>query len=205
MFTAEGIPESIVQRIRSFIDVGKLQADDVDSRVCEQLRSCPDDVDALFDEFDRSDLTGVVNRGAFLCNLIKQWTVRHPSTQGAADLVTGTFGSLKPGPNEARLKVTRYLGYFPSMPRLSLVRSKSSNEQAIRSKSLPANGSMEDRHPMGPTNPRLTAKYALHCSTVQRHCARVSPRFSSANFRVTCSRMSSFHCANRRVKSGTFD
>jgi hypothetical protein len=116
MYTTQGIHESIVQKIRSFIDLGKLQADDVDSRVCEQLRSCPDDVDALFDEFDQADLTGVVNRGAFLCNLIKQWHVRHPPTQGAVDLVVS---SLKPGPDEARLKVTGCHGPFPSMQRLS--------------------------------------------------------------------------------------
>lgn len=114
MFTAQGIPETVVQKIRSFIDLGKLQVNDVDDRVCEQLRSCPDDVDALFDEFDQSDLTGVVNRGAFLCNLIKQWNARHPATQGAADLVTGS--SLKPGPDETRLKVTGCLGEFPIHP-----------------------------------------------------------------------------------------
>ena len=35
-------------------------------------------IDSLFNEFNDSDLTGVVNRGAFLSNFIKQWKIRNP-------------------------------------------------------------------------------------------------------------------------------
>src|SRR2546423_1282038 len=75
-YTDQGINEKIVQKIRSFIDIGKLSSSDIDNRVCEQLRSFSDDItsiESLFNEFNNSDLTGVVNKGAYLCNFIKQW------------------------------------------------------------------------------------------------------------------------------------
>ena len=120
--TEQGIAETIVQKIRSCIDAGKLSSTDIDSRVCEQLRNFPDDptsVDSVFDEFNNSDLTGVVNKSAFLCNLIKQWKLRNPQQQkpashpsssehGFGDLADNSAGKRKPGPDEAKLKVTRH-------------------------------------------------------------------------------------------------
>ncbi|CAF2775215.1 unnamed protein product [Rotaria sp. Silwood2] len=113
-YTDQGINEKIVQKIRSLIDIGKLNSSDIDNRVCEQLRSFPDDItsiDSLFNEFNDSDLTGVVNKGAFLCNFIKQWKLRNPqqpksssndsqSTQGFGE----NARTHKPGPDEAKLK-----------------------------------------------------------------------------------------------------
>ncbi|CAF3752112.1 unnamed protein product [Adineta steineri] len=114
-YTDQGINEKIVQKIRSLIDIGKLSSTDIDNRVCEQLRSIPDDstaVDSLFNEFNNSDLTGVVNKGAFLCNFIKQWKINNPqqarSISGDSSSGQG-FGdnarTHKPGPDEAKLKL----------------------------------------------------------------------------------------------------
>ncbi|CAF3040265.1 unnamed protein product [Rotaria socialis] len=114
-YTDQGINEKIVQKIRSLIDLGKLISSDIDNRVCEQLRSFPDDatcIDSLFNEFNDSDLTGVVNKGAFLCNFIKQWKLRNPqqpklssndpqSSQGFGE----NARTHKPGPDEAKLKL----------------------------------------------------------------------------------------------------
>jgi hypothetical protein len=125
-YTDQGINEKIVQKIRSFIDLGKLSSSDIDNRVCEQLRSFPDDItsiDSLFNEFNNSDLTGVVNKGAFLWNLIKQWKIRNPqqpksslsdsqSTQGFGDLVSNNSSTHKPGPDEAKLSVKNDKDYF---------------------------------------------------------------------------------------------
>ncbi|UJR09849.1 hypothetical protein I4U23_014073 [Adineta vaga] len=113
-YTDQGINEKIVQKIRSLIEIGKLTSSDIDNRVCEQLRSIPDDataIDTLFNEFNNSDLTGVVNKGAFLCNFIKQWKIDNPqqarsigddsqSGQGLGENVR----THKPGPDEAKLK-----------------------------------------------------------------------------------------------------
>ena len=52
LYTDQGISETIVQKLRSLIELGKLTDTDLDNRVCEQLRSFPDDltsVDSLFD------------------------------------------------------------------------------------------------------------------------------------------------------------
>jgi len=116
-YTDQGINEKIVQKIRSFIDLGKLSSIDIDNRVCEQLRSIPDDIttiDSLFTEFNNSDLTGVVNKGAFLCNFIKQWKITNPQQAKLTsnDSQSGDgFGenarTHKPGPDEAKLKVRR--------------------------------------------------------------------------------------------------
>ena len=120
LYTDQGISDTLVQKLRSLIELGKLTATDLDNRVCEQLRSFPDDltsVDSLFDEFHHADLTGVVNKGAFLCSLIKQWKIRNPqapksatsespSAQGFGDLASGHPRTQKPGPDEAKLKVT---------------------------------------------------------------------------------------------------
>ncbi|CAF3083694.1 unnamed protein product, partial [Rotaria sp. Silwood2] len=87
---------------------------DIDNRVCEQLRSFSDDItsiDSLFNEFNDSDLTGVVNKGAFLCNFIKQWKLRNPqqlkSSSNDSQSSQG-FGenarTHKPDPDEAKLK-----------------------------------------------------------------------------------------------------
>lgn len=119
LYTDQGISETIVQKLRSLIELGRLTDTDLDNRVCEQLRSFPDDltsVDSLLDEFHKSDLTGVVNKGAFLCNLIKQWKIRNPqaprsatsdspSAQGVGDLARSQPRTQKPGPDEAKLKV----------------------------------------------------------------------------------------------------
>ena len=117
-YTDQGINEKIVQKIRSFIDVGKLSSSDIDNRVCEQLRSIPDDIttiDSLFNEFNNSDLTGVVNKGPFLCNFIKQWKINNPQKANSTsnDSQSGEgFGenarTHKPGPDEAKLKVTKH-------------------------------------------------------------------------------------------------
>lgn len=99
--------------------LGKLTSSDIDDRVCEQLRSFPDDlisIESLFNEFNNSDLTGVVNKSAFLCNLIKQWKIQNPqqerfvnndsqSTQSSTDLMENNSGKHKPGPDEIKLKV----------------------------------------------------------------------------------------------------
>ncbi len=99
--------------------LGKLTSIDIDNRVCEQLRSFPNDItsiNSLFNEFNNSDLTGVVNKSAFLCNLIKQWKIQNPqqekssnndsqSTQGFDDLLENSSEKHKPGPNEIKLKV----------------------------------------------------------------------------------------------------
>lgn len=114
-YTDQGINEKIVQKIRSLIEIGKLTSSDIDNRVCEQLRSIPDDtttIDSLFAEFNNSDLTGVVNKGPFLCNFIKKWKIDNPqqAKSTSADSQSGQdFGdsahALKPGPDEAKLKV----------------------------------------------------------------------------------------------------
>ena len=125
-FSDQGLDDKLVQKIRSSIDLGKLTSTDIDNRVCEQLRTFSDDqtsIDSLFEEFDNSDLTGVVNKSAFLCNLIKQWRLKHPQPQKSSDSDPQTeqgFGDLlsdgsdkhKPGPDESKLKV---------IPRSSLV------------------------------------------------------------------------------------
>ncbi|CAF4942794.1 unnamed protein product, partial [Rotaria sp. Silwood1] len=113
-YTDQGINEKIVQKIRSLIDIGKLNSSDIDNRVCEQLRSFSDDItciDTLFNEFNDSDLTGVVNKGAFLCNFIKQWKLRNPQQEkfSSNDSQSGQgFGenarTHKPGPDEIKLK-----------------------------------------------------------------------------------------------------
>jgi hypothetical protein len=147
-WTDQGLNEKIVQKIRSSIDngrhlfvvvccsfdnmlilSGKLIASDVDNRVSEQLRSLPDDaasIESVFNEFNTSDLTGVVNKSAFLCNLIKQWKLRNPqptrssvagdyqpSEGGFGDASGGTPGSgtHKPGPDEAKLKVKNTISH----------------------------------------------------------------------------------------------
>jgi hypothetical protein len=111
-YTDQGINEKIVQKIRSLIDIGKLNSSDIDNRVCEQLRSFPDDItsiDVLFNEFNNSDLTGVVNKGAFLCNFIKQWKIRNPQQpKSSSSNDSQGFGensrTHKPGPDETKLK-----------------------------------------------------------------------------------------------------
>ena len=97
----------------------KLTSNDIDNRVCEQLHSFPDDItsiDSLFDEFNKSDLTGVVNKSAFLCNLIKQWKLRNPQQEKSSDNDSDFLGSNsskhKPGPDEAKLKVNIFHKYF---------------------------------------------------------------------------------------------
>ena len=114
--TDQGINERIVQKIRSCIDEGTLSSADVDSRVCEQLRSFPSDaqsIDSVFDEFLNSDFTGVVNKSAFLCNLIKQWKLRNPQASvdslpsHASPTTAADSSSTKPGPDETKLKVFR--------------------------------------------------------------------------------------------------
>jgi heterogeneous nuclear ribonucleoprotein R len=110
-YTDQGINEKIVQKIRSLIDIGKLNSSDIDNRVCEQLRAFPDEstsIDTLFTEFNNSDLTGVVNKGAFLCNFIKQWKIRNPQQPKSSTNDSQAFGdnsrTHKPGPDEAKLK-----------------------------------------------------------------------------------------------------
>lgn len=54
---------------------GKLAADDIDDRACEELRLFPDNIrtiHSLFNEVNNSDLAGVVNKSDLLCNLIAQ-------------------------------------------------------------------------------------------------------------------------------------
>ncbi|CAF0784046.1 unnamed protein product [Rotaria sordida] len=117
LWTDQGINENIVQKIRLCIENGKLLSPDIDSRVCEQLRSFPNDmtsIDSLFNEFNNSDLTGVVNKSAFLCNLIKQWKIQHPQEQKSSNTNSqstqdtddqgSSSGKHKPGPDEAKLK-----------------------------------------------------------------------------------------------------
>jgi len=130
-WTQQGINQNIVQKIRSCIEngrttklsfieiinfyyfyLGKLTSFDIDHRVCEQLQSFPDDItsiDSLFNEFNNSDLTGVVNKSAFLCNLIKQWKIKNPQQQKTSNNDAQGFGDLpgtnKPGPDQAKLKV----------------------------------------------------------------------------------------------------
>lgn len=110
-YTDQGINEKIVQKIRSLIDIGKIHSSDIDNRVCEQLRSFPDDpasIDTLFNEFNNSDLTGVVNKGAFLCNFIKQWKIQNPQQPKPSNEDSPGFGdnsrTHKPGPDEAKVK-----------------------------------------------------------------------------------------------------
>lgn len=118
-YTDQGINEKIVQKIRSLIDIGKINSSDIDNRVCEQLRSFSDDatsIDTLFNEFNNSDLTGVVNKGAFLCNFIKQWNIQNPQQPKSSASDQQGFGDSsrthKPGPDEAQLKqITERTGY----------------------------------------------------------------------------------------------
>jgi hypothetical protein len=118
-YTDQGINEKIVQKIRSFIDIGKLNSSDIDNRVCEQLRSFPDDItsiESLFNEFNNSDLTGVVNKGAYLCNFIKQWKIRNPQQPKSLSNDSQGFGensrTHKPGPDEIKLKqIVERTGY----------------------------------------------------------------------------------------------
>jgi hypothetical protein len=118
LWTDQGINENIAEKVRSCIENGKLTSNDIDNRVCEQLRSFPDDltsIDSLFNEFNNSDLTGVVNKSAFLCNLIKQWKIRNPQPQKSSSInsrsptnfsdVGSSSGKHKPGPDETKLKV----------------------------------------------------------------------------------------------------
>jgi hypothetical protein len=117
-WTDQGINENIVEKVRLCIENGKLTSIDIDNRVCEQLRTFPDDltsIESLFNEFNNSDLTGVVNKSAFLCNLIKQWKIRNPqpqkssnnsqSAEGFDDLLGSDPGKHKPGPDETKMKV----------------------------------------------------------------------------------------------------
>jgi hypothetical protein len=120
-YTDQGINDKIVDKIRSLINLGSLVSTDIDIRVCEQLRSFSDDltsIESLFDEFTRSDLTGVVNKGAFLCNIIKQWKLRNPqgsrsttsdvqSGQGIDEQTSSQSRTQKAGPDEIKLKVIR--------------------------------------------------------------------------------------------------
>jgi hypothetical protein len=109
-YTDQGINEKIVQKIRSLIDIGKLNSTDIDNRVCEQLRLFTDDItsiDTLFNEFNNSDLTGVVNKGAFLSNFIKQWKLRNPQQPKDTSASSDSSRTHKPGPDEAKLKVTK--------------------------------------------------------------------------------------------------
>lgn len=110
--TVQGINDKIVQKIRSLIEIGKMTSSDIDNRVYEQLRSFPDDatsIDSLFNEFNDSDLTGVVNKGAFLCNFIKQWKLRNPqqlmSSSNDSQNTNDQNRTHKPGPDETKLKV----------------------------------------------------------------------------------------------------
>ncbi|CAF1609584.1 unnamed protein product, partial [Rotaria magnacalcarata] len=62
----------------------KLTSTDIDNRVCEQLCSFSDDItiiDSLFNEFNNSDLTGAINKSAFLCNLITQSKLKTQTVQ----------------------------------------------------------------------------------------------------------------------------
>ena len=134
-YTDQGINEIIVQKIRSLIDIGKLNSSDIGNRVCEQLRSFPDDVtsiDSLFTEFNDSDLTGVVNKGAFLCNFIKQWKLRNPqqpkplsdnsqSAQGFGEYAR----THRPGPDETKLKVITEIKERVSILAFFVIQTKS--------------------------------------------------------------------------------
>jgi hypothetical protein len=116
----QGISERIVQKLRSCIESGSLNTNDLDSLVCEQLRVFPDNstsIDTIFDEYNNADLTGVVNKSAFVCNLIKQWKLRNPeqekisnihesgSQHESADSSETKSEKHKPGPNESKLQV----------------------------------------------------------------------------------------------------
>ncbi|CAF3528638.1 unnamed protein product [Adineta steineri] len=115
LWTDQGLHQNIVQKLRSCIENDKLTSNDIDNRLCEQLRSFPNDItsiDSLFSEFNNSDLTGVVNKSAFLCNLIKQWIIQNPQVQktssndseSVGDNSENNSGKHKPGPDEAKLK-----------------------------------------------------------------------------------------------------
>jgi len=120
LWTDDGLNENIVEKLRQCIHNGKLAPTDIDNRVREQLHSFYDDltsIESLFNEFNNSDLTGVVNKSAFLCNLIKQWKIRNPPPQnlssnnsqsgseGFGDLIRNDSTKHKPGPDETKLKV----------------------------------------------------------------------------------------------------
>jgi len=115
VYIDQGINETIVQKIRSLITLGKLSSSDIDNRVCEQLRSFSDDltcIETLFNEFTESDLTGVVNKGAYLCNFIKQWKIQNPQQPKLSTSSNDNSRTHKPGPDEVKLKeITERTGY----------------------------------------------------------------------------------------------
>lgn len=191
-WTDQGINENIVQKIRSYIEngnrnlicnhsllllfLGKLNSSDIDSRVCEQLRSFPYDassIDSLFNEFDNSDLTGVVNKGAFLCNLIKQWKIQHPeeqkssnnnsqSTQDDDDHAQGSSsGKHKPGPDETRLQVNIFIIIDSTKNSINLFHSKFLIELGIKWISLLVKENMAVHHRMVLKNQPQAVKYVI--------------------------------------------
>ena len=168
----QGIHELIVQKIRSLIDTGRLSSVDIDSRVCEQLRSFPNDstsIESVFDEFNQSDLTGVVNKSTFFCNLIKQWKSRNSQTSNSTieedtkaelsnvDASGDVSTKHKPGPDATKLKVNipddvKRKEFFIDFFR------KFSIELVIKWKSQLDNGNTVVHHQMGPINLLQTVK-----------------------------------------------
>lgn len=117
----QGINKNLIEKIQSYIQLGKLTSNDIDERVCEQLRTFPNDltsIQSLFNEFDNSNLTGVVNKSAFLCNLIRQWKIQNPcedktsnvntnsqSIENSNELIETNTEKHQSGPDQNKLKV----------------------------------------------------------------------------------------------------
>ena len=222
LYTDQGISETIVQKLRSLIELGTLTDTDLDNRVCEQLRSFPDDltsVDSLLDEFQKSDLTNVVNKGAFLCNLIKQWKIRNPqaprsatsdssSAQGVGDLARSQPRTQKPGPDEAKLKVITRCPCFAPEQWIELS-SKFSIEQATNLRSLLVNANTVDLLRMDPIDLHISVKYASslffgheRLNSAERILFSLLNRSSSVNFLVKCSKTNWYPCAKKQARSG---
>ncbi|CAF0960160.1 unnamed protein product [Didymodactylos carnosus] len=107
-WTEQKLNEKIVQKLKNSIENGKLTEADIDNKLCLALKTLPDDqesIDSVLNEYDTSDLTGVINKSAFLCNIIKQWKLKNTKEiKNSSEKKIGESTDKKPGPDEAKLK-----------------------------------------------------------------------------------------------------
>ncbi|CAF0769137.1 unnamed protein product [Didymodactylos carnosus] len=107
-WTEQNLDEKIVKKLRDSIENGKLTEADIDNKLCVALKTLPEDqesVDTVFSEYNTSDLTGVINKSAFLCNIIKQWKLKNTrEVKNSSEKTLSESAERKPGPDEEKLK-----------------------------------------------------------------------------------------------------
>ena len=89
--------------------IGILSHGDLDERALDALKEFPaEDGIGVLKEFQGSNLEHVSNKSAFLCGVMKTYRQKNKmaAAQAAAAAAEQASGVRKPGPDEAKLKVT---------------------------------------------------------------------------------------------------